>query len=310
MNARGSSVSRFEFELASYRRYLLALGRAEGTVRHYTGGVHHFYAYLERDGDPGDIDDISPDQVRGFIAHQLETSSSASAYHHAQALRSYFGFLESEGAIDRSPAENVQPPRMKSEPAKILELTEISHMLRACRGGRFFDRRDLAMLRIFVSTGARRSEVANLKINPLDYQDGDVDLDHGTVRFIGKGGFGRSCSLDRDTVRAVERYLRMRSRHPKSYLSNLWLTQAGGISNNGIYDALRRRAEIVGIKGFHLHRIRHTFAHEWLKMGGNEGDLMRVMGWRSREMVDHYGSEVAEERAIGAARKYSMSLGL
>lgn len=310
MSTPGSSASEFAFDLGSFRRYLLALGRAQGTVRHYTGAVRHFYAYLEQKFEFLDACEITPDHVRGFIALKLETSSSASAYHHAQALRSYFGFLESEGAIDRSPAENVRSPRAKTEPAKVLELAEIRRMLRACRGGRFFDRRDLAMLRMFVSTGARCSEVANLKINPLDYGEGDVDLDHGTVRFIGKGGFGRSCSLDRDTVRAVERYLRMRSRHPKSHLPNLWLTGFGGITNNGMYVAIRRRAEIAGIKGFHLHRIRHTFAHEWLKTGGNEGDLMRVMGWRSREMVDYYAAGVAEERAIAAARKFSMSLGL
>ena len=73
---------------------------------------------------------------------------------------------------------------------------------------------------------------------------------------------------------------------------------------------LKRRAENAGIKGFHLHRIRHTFAHEWLKAGGNEGDLMRVMGWRSREMIDHYAASVGEERALAAARKFAMTVDL
>jgi integrase/recombinase XerC len=47
----------------------------------------------------------------------------------------------------------------------------------------------------------------------------------------------------------------------------------------------------------HAHLFRRAFAHNWLADGGNESDLMRITGWKSREMLDRYGASAAAERA-------------
>ncbi len=53
--------------------------------------------------------------------------------------------------------------------------------------------------------------------------------------------------------------------------------------------------------------LRHTWASEFRRAGGSEGDLMILGGWRSRNMLDRYGRDVAEDRAREAYRRLSVT---
>lgn len=69
---------------------------------------------------------------------------------------------------------------------------------------------------------------------------------------------------------------------------------------------LRRRGERAGISRMHAHRLRHTLAHEWQVQGGNETDLMAIMGWDSPEMLRRYGRSAAAIRAQQSHRTLNL----
>jgi integrase len=119
----------------------------------------------------------------------------------------------------------------------------------------------------------------------------------------GKGGKGRAIPFGPQTAAALDRYIRARRVHRLGGTGALWLGGNGQtFSYHGLNLALKRRAQVAGIAGFHLHLMRHIAATRWLRAGGSEGGLMAVAGWSTRSMVDRYTGASASERAATEAR--------
>lgn len=105
------------------------------------------------------------------------------------------------------------------------------------------------------------------------------------------------------TGRAIDRYLRARRTHRLADTDTLWLGDRGkNLEYYGLHSALKYRAQLAGLNGFHPHLLRHTAASRWLAAGGSEGGLMAVAGWSTRDMIDRYTEATAAERAAAEAR--------
>ena len=85
----------------------------------------------------------------------------------------------------------------------------------------------------------------------------------------------------------------------------MWICRRGTFGSESIYAAVVQRGKQAGITGLHPHTFRHTFASSWLAAGGQEGDLMKIAGWRSAAMLQRYGAASADKRAMDAHKKFS-----
>ena len=285
--------------IASYRRNLRAENKSPNTIHTYLAALDAFNAYLKRTGMPTALSSIRREHLEAYIVALQEAGRRPATVSLAyRSLQPFFKWALSEDEITASPMERMRPPIVPEEPPDVLTADQLGRLLKVCAGDGFEERRDTAIVRLFVDTGMRRGELTGLKVD-------DVDFDNDVVIVMGKGRRPRACPYGNKTAKALDRYLRARRRHSNAAQPNLWIGARGALTDNGILQMIRRRGREAGIERLHPHLFRHTFAHLMLADGMQEGDLMRLAGWRSRQMLARYGASAADQRARNAYRQHS-----
>lgn len=274
------------------------------TLEAYGAAILQLGAFLQTRGVEPDPETIAADDIRAFIASLLDRWSSATANNRYRGLNAYFNWLVEYEYLDTSPMARLKPPKVEEKVVPVLDGTELDRLLKQLAGRDFESRRDRAIVSVFIDTGIRLSEMSGIRISE-DPGDNDIDLDYGQIRVFGKGRRERIVSVGTKTRSDLNHYLLARSKEPRADIPYLWLGRRGRMTEDGIYQMIRRRGREAGIPDIHPHRFRHTFADQWLAHGGNETDLMRLTGWRSRTMLQRYGASSGSRRALDAHKKNS-----
>ncbi|MFI6279611.1 tyrosine-type recombinase/integrase [Streptomyces sp. NPDC050988] len=305
---------------ASWLRALKSENKSENTIRIYGHAVRSFTAFLtdeedgyrpavDEEGNPGrpaptELDEIHREHVQAYITATIERTSASNAHQHFRSLKTMFNWLVDEEELARSPMRTMKPPTVTETEVPVISDDDLSKLFRTCRGKTYADRRDMALLMLFLDTGVRLSEATDRRV-------ADLDLDLMVLQVLGKKNKVRSVPFGRATATALDRYLRAAAKHKgKALEDDMWLwwgdrNKGQRITIWGVGTMLKRRCAEAGIAALHPHQFRHTFAHQWKVGGGNEDDLMRITGWTSRQMLSRYASSAGAERARAAHKRLS-----
>jgi site-specific recombinase XerD len=286
--------------LDDWRRHLRARGKSPRTVVSYLQVADAFTRWLAGNGRSLDARDVQLADVEGYLVHVRDRTSAANEAKHYRSLQQLWRWLvDVEEELPLSPMAKLSPPHVPVKPVPVIPDDVVVRLLATCAGPRFIDRRDTAIIRLLLDTGMRAGELLGLDV-------ADVDWRYEVAHVMGKGEKPRACPFGPKTGDALRRYLRARAAHRYAAKDPLWLGLRGPIGHDALAQMLNHRCAQAFAGKLHPHQFRHTFAHQWSLAGGGEVDLMRLMGWTTREMVARYGASAADHRAHEAHRRMNL----
>lgn len=234
-------------------------------------------------------------------------AAPATVYHYGKVLKFFFSWAKEEEYLDKNPAARLELPRPHYRQVEPYSDDEVKAMLEACAADidnhrRYLGIRNLAIISLFVDTGLRLEELANMKLSELD-----PNLHQ--ARIMGKGAKMRVVPVNGRARKALKRYL-TQARPPGG--DRLWKTDDGRpLSRYSVKIMVNRLKSRVGIKsGGGAHRFRHYFATHCLDNGMDLNTVRLLLGHATLNMVLHYARYVDVQKALVQHERFSPLDGL
>src|SRR5215475_5355799 len=264
--------------LATFLDGLHGKNRSSATIRAYQTDISQFISFLHANNvsikTPADVEKVDVVEYLSALAKRELTGIARARK--MSALREYFRFLEGLGVISKSPTTGIETPKREKNGRQVLRSDEYTKMLSLAGA----NPRDYAILQVFLQTGIRVSELANLTRE-------DIDFSKPAIRVKGKGMKEREISLEKKGLQALRSYLALL---PEDFSGRVFLNYQGEpISERGIRKLVVKYRKEAGItRKASCHTLRHTFATHKAEMGVSPYQLQQWLGHENLNTTQIY----------------------
>jgi len=275
------------------QRYLDALwveqGLSHHTVKAYATDLKRFVRWL----DGKSIDQADKSDISSYLAYCFQQGASASSSARLlSSLRQFFGYLIRAGLRDDDPCAGIKSPKQGKLLPDIFSEEEVDRLLDAPPENTAIGLRDKAMLALLYATGMRVSELVELNL----YQ---VNFNQGFIRVAGKGQKERLVPIGEQALELLNCYLAesrpalLGSRQSEC----VFVTRRGsGMSRQAFWYLIKRYGLKAGItRHFSPHTLRHAFATHLLSHGADLRVVQLLLGHSDLSTTQIY-THVADHR--------------
>ncbi len=269
----------------NYLRHLKTARRASPhTLRAYQGDLEHWVAHLARRVGITKLQDLSerlePADVRAYLSDELSHKERSSVCRRLSAIRSFIRFMRHQEWISRDIGVLIPTPKSKRRLPKFLKVEEAIELLEAPDGARKLGRRDRAIFEVLYGCGLRVGEAVGLN-------RGDLDLQEGWVRVLGKGSKERTVPFGPPARVALEAYLQESSGGNQDPLFvNVRGTR---LTSRSVARILAKHlVRIAASKSLSPHGLRHSFATHLLAAGADLRTIQELLGHARLSTTQRY----------------------
>ena len=258
-------------------------GLAQNSLASYRSDLALLARWLR--GQSKGLDEAGVAELKGYLAWRSGQAQRKGAERRPFSARSqarfitvcrrYYGWLVRERLRGDDPAAHLEMPRLGRALPKTLSLGDVDRLLAAPGDGDGLALRDRAMLELMYASGLRVSELVKLRRDELN-------LEHGVVRLVGKGGRERMVPMGEPAIEAVKRWLRQGRPEFAGAKSGdaVFLSRRGeAMTRQNFWMLIKRHALTAGVNAkLSPHTLRHAFATHLLEHGADLRAVQTLLG--------------------------------
>lgn len=249
-------------------------GKSSKTIEGYAYSLHQF-AVANNFLDETEVKDWDINNVYRMIAMLKDRDiSTNSVNHYLREVRTFLYWCMEQGYVNRFKVDLVKG---QEELPKTYDEDELKKLLKKPKGDNFVEWRSWAICCFVLGTGARASTMVNVKMEDLDFR-------HNTITF-------RATKNKQSMVVPMGKKLKTALREYMGFELGEYLfpnREGYKLTTNALKHAMAKYSESRGVDKTSVHGLRHSFAKEWVKNGGDVFKLQRMLGHRTLDMTKKY----------------------
>ncbi|MFH1161502.1 MAG: site-specific tyrosine recombinase XerD [bacterium] len=274
--------------LRSYQAYLqLEKSLSPNTVEAYLHDVKMLVQYLEISGNDLLPSTVKLHHLQSFLKWVTELGMTARTQARViSGIKSFYKYLQLENLVQKDPSELLESPKVGRKLPVVLNISEIDTLIGVIDLSKPEGERNKAILETLYGCGLRVSELVDLKISCLRFNE-------GFIRVIGKGNKERLVPVGQSAQKQIRIYLdSVRRLQPikRGYEDFLFLNRRGSkLTRAMIFNIIKELAEKAGIKkNISPHTFRHSFATHLVEGGADLRAVQEMLGHESITTTEIY----------------------